>query len=132
MNRSAEVICIGASSEEIEEGLSREDGRSREEWRAGQRAEAIARWVRAALSRPVNVRKLNIGHRDPAAEQGAVVDTSDQRRVIIVLVLKMEDGVDLDQALLNALRQERRKQPIYETILTRYSLMQSLKLHWVQ
>lgn len=132
MNNSVEIICIGGSSEEIEGGRSQEDGRRREEWRAEQRAESIARWVRSALSKPVNVRKLNIGHRDPALEQGQSFDTSDQRRVIIVLVLKMEEGANLDQALRNAFRQERNKQPVYETILTKYSLTQGLRFHWVE
>ena len=132
LNRAAEVICIGASSEDMEKGLSQDDGRRREEWRAGQRAELIAKWVRAALNKPVNVRKLNIGHRDPAQEYGQTLDTSDQRRVIIVLVLKRKEGIDLGQALRNAFRQERDKQPIYETILTRYSLTQGLKFNWVE
>ncbi len=131
LNRSVEVICIGASSEETEPGLSRDDGRKREEWRAAQRAESISKWVRAALYRPINVRKLNIGHRDPAIEQDGVSDTSDQRRVIIVLVLKMEEGTDLGQALRNAFRLERKKQPLYETILSKYSLTQGLTFHWV-
>jgi hypothetical protein len=130
-NRAVEIICIGASSEEIEAGLSIDDGRTREEWRAAQRAESIARWVRAALYRPVNVRKLNIGHRDPANEQGSTSDTSDQRRVIIVLVLKMDEDTNMEQALRNAFLRERGKQPIYETILTRYSLTQGLRFHWV-
>ena len=132
MNHAAEVICIGASSEEMEPGLSYDDGRRREEWRAEQRAEAIAKWVRATLRRPANVRKLNIGHRDPASAEDAAFDTSDQRRVIIILVLKEDEGIDFDQALRNKLREEKGKQPIYNTILTRYSLTQGLTFHWVQ
>ncbi len=130
MNRAIEIICIGASSEEIENGLSYEQGRQKEEWRAGRRAESISKWVRAVLENPVNVRKLNIGHRDPTLETNGISDTSDQRRIIIVLVLKAEDGVNMDQALRDAFQQERNKQPIYETILTRYSLTQTLNFRW--
>lgn len=130
MNSATEIICIGASSEEIENGYSQDEGRKREEWWAGRRADSIAMWVRAALDKPINVRKLNIGHRDPANEREAQSDTSDQRRVIIVLVLKEEEGVDMDQALRDAFQQERSKQPIYETILTKYSLTQGMKFHW--
>lgn len=128
MNRAVEIICIGGSSEEIESGLTHNEGREKEEWRAGKRAESIAKWVRAVLEKPVNVRKLNIGHRDPTIE--GVQDTSDQRRIIIVLVLKEEEGVNMDQALRNAFQQDRARQPIYETILTRYSLTQTLNFKW--
>ena len=130
MNRATEIICIGASSEEIENGLSYDQGRQKEEWRAGRRAESISKWVKAVLQNPVNVRKLNIGHRDPTLETNGISDTSDQRRIIIVLVLKAEDGVNMDQALRDAFQQERNKQPIYETILTRYSLTQTLNFRW--
>lgn len=130
MNSATEIICIGASSEEIENGLSYDEGRQKEEWRAGRRADSIAKWVRAVLENPINVRKLNIGHRDPTIEIGDTSDTSDQRRIIIVLVLKAEDGVNMDQALRDAFQQERNKQPIYETILTRYSLTQTLNFKW--
>jgi hypothetical protein len=130
MNSAIEIVCIGASSEEIEDGLSYNHGRQKEEWRAGRRAESISKWVRAVLQNPVNVRKLNIGHRDQTLETNGISDTSDQRRIIIVLVLKAEDGVNMDQALRDAFQQERNKQPIYETILTRYSLTQTLNFRW--
>ena len=58
-----EVVCVGTSSEEIPAGVSFEAGRSLEERRAGRRAEQIATWVRAALSKPIPVRKLNVGDR---------------------------------------------------------------------
>lgn len=133
LNGSVEVICIGASSEEIVQGMSEEDGRRVEELRAGRRAEAISMWVRDVLSKPINVRKLNIGHRDPTANTDLPYDdTSDQRRVIIVLVLKEENGVNIDQALRNAFKQEKTKQPIYETILTKYSLTKGPTFYWLE
>ena len=65
-------------------GVSIHAGRAAEEWRAARRADQIAIWVREALQRPIAVRKLNIGHHLPTGQPG---DTSDQRRVVIILVL---------------------------------------------
>ena len=132
LNKAEEVICIGASSEQIEEGLTPEQGRIKEENRAAERAETIAEWIRPVLRNHVLVKKLNIGHH--AAYQSSSGDdkTSDQRRVIIVLVLKKEDGVNVDEALKNAFEREKEHQPIYGRILTKYSLTQGPRLHWIE
>ena len=65
LNSAREIICVGASSEEIPSGASFPQGRAQEERRAALRAEKIALWVRKALSRPIPVRKLNVGHHAP-------------------------------------------------------------------
>ena len=65
LNSAVEIICVGASSEEVPAGVGFRQGRAQEEWRAGRRADRIASWVREALSTPVPVRKLNIGHHTP-------------------------------------------------------------------
>ena len=65
LDSAHEIICVGASSEELPGGVSFKAGRAQEEWRAARRADRIAVWVRQALSRPVPVRKLNIGHHAP-------------------------------------------------------------------
>ena len=88
LNDAKEVICVGASSEETPGGLPYKVGRQQEERRAGRRAEQIALWVRQAVSKPIPVRKLNIGHH---AHTGQQHDTSDQRRVVIILVLDRDD-----------------------------------------
>ena len=119
LDSAAEVICIGASSEEMPPGMSEQQGRALEERRAARRAEQIALWVRKALSKPIPVRKLNVGHHAPT---GAPRDTSEQRRVVIVLVLKQDEGADIDQALRAAMSRESARSPIFETILTQYSL----------
>jgi hypothetical protein len=85
LNSAQEIICVGASSEEVPEGLSLSSGRRWEERRAARRAERIAVWVREALSKPIPVRKLNVGHHAPTSRTR---DTSDQRRVVIILVLE--------------------------------------------
>ena len=129
LDRAKEVIVVGASSEEIVPGLSLEAGRVREEARAAKRAARIALWVRQALSKPVPVRKLNVGHHMPT--KGAN-DTSDQRRVVIILVLERENGTNVDQALRAAMALESVNAPIFEALLTRYSLAAGKAFTWVE
>ena len=95
----------------------------------GKRAERIAMWVRQALSKPVPVRKLNVGHHMPT---GKASDTSDQRRVVIILVLEREDGTNVDEALRAAMALESVKAPIFEALLTRYSLSANKAFTWVE
>jgi hypothetical protein len=130
LNSAAEIICIGASSEEMPPGLSAEQGRRLEEKRAARRAEQIAVWVRQALSSAVPVRKLNVGHHAPTPKAG---DTSDQRRVVIVLVLQQDRDTNIDQALRDAMARESERSPIFDTLLSRYSLAAEGKpFTWVE
>jgi hypothetical protein len=130
LDRAREIIVVGASSEEIVPGLSLDAARKREENRAAKRAERIAMWVRAALSKPIPVRKLNVGHHMPSEEKG--IDTSDQRRVVIILVLEREDGTNVDQALRSAMALESVNAPVFEALLTRYSLSAAKAFTWVE
>jgi hypothetical protein len=129
LDRAREIIVVGASSEEIVPGLSLDAGRRREERRAAKRAERIALWVRQALSNPVPVRKLNVGHHMPT---GTAQDTSDQRRVVIILVLDREEGTNVDQALRAAMKVESANAPVFESLLTRYSLAAGNAFTWVE
>ena len=129
LNRAREIIAVGASSEEIVQGLSIEAGRKREEARASRRAERIAMWVRQAVSSPIPVRKLNVGHHMPTK---GFKETSDQRRVVIILVLEREDGTNVDEALRAAMALESVKAPIFEALLTRYSLSANKAFTWVE
>jgi hypothetical protein len=130
LNSAAEIICIGASSEEMPPGLSVAQGRAQEERRAARRAEQIAMWVRKALSKPIPVRKLNVGHH--ARTEGAR-DTSDQRRVVIVLVMHQDPRANLDQALRAAMARESGRAPIFDALLTRYSLAaDGQAFNWVE
>lgn len=128
LNQAHEIICVGASSEELPVGLTAEAGRLAEERRAARRAEQIAVWVRQALSKPVPIRKLNVGHH---VSTRGTPDTSDQRRVVIILVLDQDDHTDLDQALRAAMARESARAPIFETLLTRYSLVAGKEFTWV-
>jgi hypothetical protein len=132
LNRAKEIIAVGASSEEIVPGLSLEAGRAREEARAARRAERIAMWVRQAVSNPIPVRKLNVGHHMPTKGAKETSETSDQRRVVIILVLEREDHTNVDQALRAAMALESANAPIFEALLTRYSLSAAKAFTWVE
>lgn len=127
LNSAREIICVGASSEEIPAGISFALGREQEERRAGRRADKIAMWVREAVNRPIPVRKLNVGHH---ARTGTD-DTSDQRRVVIILVLDQDEGVNIDQSLRTAMAGEAVRAPIFEALLTKYSLGNGQSFTWV-
>jgi len=127
LNSAREVICVGASSEEVPAGISFAAGRLREERRAARRAEKIAVWVREVLRRPIPVRKLNVGHHVPTGSD----ETSDQRRLVIILVLDQDEGADIDQALRSAMAGESVRAPIFEALLTKYSLGSGSSFTWV-
>ena len=127
LNSAREIICVGASSEEIPAGVSFSAGRLREERRAALRAEKISVWVREVLRRPVPVRKLNVGHHSPTGRD----ETSDQRRVVIILVLDHDEGADIDQALRLAMAGESVRAPVFEALLTKYSLGSGSTFTWV-
>ena len=128
LDSAREIICVGASSEELPRGLSAAAGRRVEEARAARRAERIAMWVRGAVSSPVLIRKLNVGHHTPTGG----TRTSDQRRVVIVLVLDREEGADVDDALRAAMRVESSRAPVFDALLTRYSLSSGERFTWVE
>jgi hypothetical protein len=129
LDSAHEIICVGASSEEVPGGVGLKAGRAQEEWRAARRAERIAVWVRQALSKPVPVRKLNIGHHAPTKK--AAGNTSDQRRVVVILVLNQDQGTNLDESLRGAMTQEAGRAPIFESLLTDYSLGARKAFTWV-
>ena len=127
LNSAKEIIVVGASSEEVPIGVDFPQGRAAEEKRAARRAEKISVWVREALNEPIPVRKLNVGHH---AREGAD-DTSDQRRVIIILVLDSDEGVNIDQSLRAAMAGEAIRAPIFEALLSKYSLGNQRSFTWV-
>ena len=127
LNSAKEVIVVGASSEEIPPGVNFAQGRVQEEKRAARRAEKIAIWVREALTEPIPVRKLNVGHHVVTGTD----ETSDQRRVVIILVLDEEEGVNIDQSLRTAMAGESVRAPIFESLLSKYSLGSQSAFTWV-
>jgi hypothetical protein len=127
LNSAKEIVVVGASSEEIPQGVPFPEGRSQEEKRAARRAEKIAIWVREALNEAIPVRKLNVGHHAPTGSE----DTSEQRRVVIILVLESDDGVNIDQSLRTAMAGESVRAPIFEALLSKYSLGNHGNFTWV-
>jgi hypothetical protein len=127
LNSASEIIAVGASSEEVPPGTSFPLGRAQEERRAARRAERIAVWVREALNRPIPVRKLNVGHHAPTGSD----DTSDQRRMVIILVLDQDENTNIDQSLKSAMAGESVRAPIFEALLTKYSLGNADRFTWV-
>ena len=127
LNSAKEIICVGASSEEIPVGTSAKEGRELEERRAARRAEKIAVWVREVLGRPIPVRKLNVGHHTPTGAD----DTSEQRRVVIILVLDHDEEANIDQSLRTAMVGEAARAPIFDSLLTKYSLGGGSTFTWV-
>jgi len=130
LNTAEEIICVGASSEEIAPGVALQAGRALEERRAARRAEQIAVWVRSSLVKPIPTRKLNAGHHLPTF--GSAHDTSDQRRVVIILVLDHDKGANIDEALRTAMASESVRAPIFQTLLTQYSLASRPRFTWTQ
>ena len=127
LNSAVEIIAVGASSEEIPPGISFPEGRAKEERRAGRRADQIAVWIREALNRPIPVRKLNVGHHLPTGTD----ETSDQRRVVIILVLDQDEDTNIDQSLRSAMASQAVRAPIFEALLTKYSLGGGDHFAWV-
>jgi len=127
LNSAREIIAVGTSSEEIPSGTPFDRGREQEERRAARRAEQIAMWVREALGKPIPVRKLNVGHHAPTGAD----DTSDQRRVVIILVLDHDENADIDQSLRHAMAGESTRSPIFQALLTKYSLGGRDSFTWV-
>jgi hypothetical protein len=127
LNSAVEIIAVGASSEEIPPGISFPEGRAKEERRAGRRADQIAVWIREALNKPIPVRKLNVGHHTPTGTD----ETSDQRRVVIILVLAQDEDANLDQSLRSAMASQAVRAPIFEALLTKYSLGGGDHFAWV-
>ena len=127
LNNSKEIIVVGASSEEIPSGVPYAQGRIQEERRAARRAEKIAVWVREALNEAIPVRKLNVGHHVATGTD----ETSDQRRVIIILVLDSDEGANIDQALRSAMAGQAVRAPIFEALLSKYSLGNQSSFTWV-
>lgn len=127
LKSAKEIIVVGASSEEIPAGVNFAQGREQEERRAARRADKIAMWVRESLDEAIPVRKLNVGHHVATGKD----DTSDQRRVIIILVLDSDENVNIDQSLRSAMAGEAVRAPIFEALLSSYSLGSQNKFTWV-
>jgi hypothetical protein len=82
------------------------------------------------LSAAIPVRKLNIGQHVRTDHAHDVRDTSDQRRVVIVLVLEHDDRVDVNEALRTAMLRESVRAPVFDALLKDYSLSRETEFTW--
>jgi len=130
LENAEEVICVGTSSEEVAPGVPSTAGQRREEQRAARRAEQIAVWVRSSVTKPLPIRKLNAGYHQPTDVQSG--DTSDERRVVIILVLDRDKATNIDEALQDAMKRESARAPIFDALLTQYSLSSRRPFTWIQ
>ena len=62
---------------------------------------------------------------------GAAGNTSDQRRVVVILVLEKEQGINLDESLRAAMAEESERAPLFDSLLTDYSLGAGEAFTWV-
>ena len=65
------------------------------------------------------------------ANCSAGIDTSDQRRMVIILVLDQDENTNIDQSLRSAMAGESVRAPIFEALLTKYSLGNADRFTWV-
>lgn len=93
--RSLAIIVVGAASEE--------GRREYEEDRARDRAKQLAVWIVETLQAPSTVYKLNLGHYKPSCRPSVSPEnTASQRSIVVVGILKQDEGVNLEEALRSA------------------------------
>ena len=127
LNSASEIIAVVRAPKNCRRARRSRKAAPRKS--AGPRAapRQIAVWVREAFNRPIPVRKLNVGHHAPTGSD----DTSDQRRMVIILVLDQDEDANIDQSLRSAMAGESVRAPIFEALLTKYSLGNADRFTWV-
>ncbi len=99
METAIDIIAAGTASFE--------GSKLREETRAGDRADQLVSWVRqsvAFLNDPPGIYRLNLGKFMKGGSYTSPRATAYQRKVILVAVLEKDEGVALDKALWDALK----------------------------
>ena len=111
INRSKDVFCIGTASAE---GLT-----ETEEARAALRAETLAGWVGRVIREPRKTRlyRLNVGQYKGPKQ----LESTDQRKAIIVVTEPHEEDVDLRDALRSGLVKKQGDNAIVYSLLHYYS-----------
>ena len=111
INGAREVFCVGTASFEGAPPL--------EEARAAQRAATLARWVAPMIRDPSQTRifALNAGqYRGPSE-----LNSSYQRKAVIIVAGRHDEGVDLSEGLASGLKQQQREFPVVYSLLHHYS-----------
>lgn len=95
LGRARELIAVGVASQEGE--------LEREIQRGGLRATRIAQWVRGALGEKVPMWTLNLGRYLDPCTNCEDAETSWQRPFVVIAVGETEAGVNIGEALRNAM-----------------------------
>lgn len=95
---------LGSARELIAVGVASQEGElDREIQRGGLRAARIASWVRGALGEKIPMWTLNLGrYLDPCTDCEDA-ETSWQRPFVVIAVRQTDDGVNIAEALRNAM-----------------------------
>jgi hypothetical protein len=96
---------LGSAHELIAVGVASQEGElEREIQRGGLRAARIAHWVRGALGEKIPMWTLNLGRYLEPCTDCETEETSWQRPFIVIAVRQAEAGVNIGEALNNAMR----------------------------
>ena len=95
LQRSIELIAVGVASQEGAIGT--------ETARAGKRSRTAARWIATVSPESKKIWLLNLGQYQTACATEAVADTSWQRPFVMIGIVRMDDDVDLGEALTDAM-----------------------------
>jgi hypothetical protein len=106
-----DVFCIGTASFEGTIG--------NEEARAARRARTLARWIGGAIEDPHKTRifSVNAGQYNGPAQ----LDSSRQRKAIIIATQGHPDDVNLGQALASGLSKKQKEYPVVYSLLHDYT-----------
>jgi hypothetical protein len=95
LNRSQAVMAVGVASQEGD--VVEEAGR------AQRRAQTAASWLEQVLPATSSIFTLNLGQYKGSCAVGETADTAWQRPVLMIGIRQQEPGVDLGEALGNAM-----------------------------
>jgi hypothetical protein len=95
LTQSPGLIAVGLASQE--------GGKAAEEQRASRRSRTVASWMLHLAGPHTHVWRLNLGQYKSECSGQVDRDTSFQRPLILIGVLRAQEGVDLAQALADAI-----------------------------
>ncbi len=88
----ADVVAVGAASSEG----AKENGTAEDD-RASRRADQLQLWIKEYIPSSKALYALSIGHYNPMVK--ADKQFSEQRKIVIIGVIRKDDGIDLNDAL---------------------------------
>ncbi len=95
------IIAVGAASKELKSKTNLNKAINLEEQRAVKRAEQLRIWLHQGLGNTIPIQPLSLGMRKD--DNNTEKDTSYQRLIVLLGVIRMDEGCDLKSALYNNL-----------------------------